>query len=295
MAFTSKVMMVRPAHFGFNPQTLQSNSFQSKVNLPTADIAHRAKMEFDAAVKKLELCGIDVAVVIDSSNPITPDAVFPNNWFSTHGNGKAYVYTMLATNRKAEVNMAALAKLGYSNITDLRQQNDMVLEGTGSMVIDHEAKIIYACLSERTNLTLLQFMGKELGMEVCVFNASNTSQIAIYHTNVMMFVMNGMVAICLESIFDTHEHNMVRKTIERSGKKVLELSLTQLNNFSGNMIQLLNQEKQPVLVASETAWNGLTAQQQDKIEQLSAVCTIAIPTIETIGGGSARCMIAELY
>lgn len=295
MTFTSKVMMVRPANFAFNAQTKKSNSFQSVCNESETQITQQAKVEFDAAVEKLISYGIEVAVVNDSKTPINPDAVFPNNWFSTHTNGKVYIYNMLARNRKTEVNTNVIFDLGYSNITDLREQSALVLEGTGSMVIDQASKVIYACLSDRTNLSMLHFMGKELGMKICAFNASTSEGVAIYHTNVMMFVMNGMVAICLESIFDANEREMVRKTIECSGRKMLELSLAQVNNFSGNMIQLLNREKQPVLVGSDTAWNSLTALQQKRIKQLSAVCTIAIPTIETIGGGSARCMIAELF
>lgn len=295
MVFTNRVLMVRPAHFGFNTQTQKSNTFQSVINLSESEIAKKAVEEFDMAVDKLRSLGVEVFVVQDAESPITPDAIFPNNWFSTHGNGNAYVYNMLTPNRKAEVNLHALAQAGYSEIEDLRHQNNFVLEGTGSMVIDHDAKIIYACVSERTELAALRTMGEELGMQVCAFTATNTVGIPIYHTNVMMFVMNGMVAICLESIFDANERQAVRKTIEQTGKEVLELSLVQLNNFSGNMIQLVNKHGSPILVASDRAWQGLSAVQKNKVKKLSAVCTLPISTIETIGGGSARCMIAELF
>lgn len=294
--FTSKVFMIRPAHFGRNSETLETNSFQSKITYNTeVEIAEKAILEFDAAVVKLQRAGIEVRVFQDSEAPIKPDAVFPNNWISTHASGEIILYPMLTPNRKAEVRMDVVEELGSSKMYDFRTKPDLVLEGTGSVIIDHRAGMIYYGKSDRTNSVLVEKLAALLGFQTCGFTAVDHLNHPIYHTNVMMFVMHGFVGIGLESISSTAEREAVKETILNTGKKILELTYYQITQFAGNMLQLRNDKGGFVLVCSATAWKSLEKEQKELIKQQTEVVTLDIPTIELYGGGSARCMIAENY
>ncbi len=202
---------------------------------------------------------------------------------------------MLTPNRKAEVRMDVVKELDSEKVYDFRTESDLVLEGTGSVIIDHLAGMIYYGQSDRTNPVLVKKLAKLLDFETCGFSAVDHLKNPIYHTNVMMFIMHGLVGIGMETISSTEEREKVTQTILNSGKKVLELSYYQITQFAGNMLQLRNEDGEYVLVCSSTAWSSLKEEQKNVIENQTKVVTLDIPTIELYGGGSARCMIAENY
>ncbi len=296
--FTDKIFMVRPSNFGMNPETAATNAFQTKILLDKAEnIRSKAQYEFDAMVIDIQNAGIEVKVFEDTLEPIKPDAVFPNNWITTHQNGEVVLYPMLADNRKLEVRLDVLEWLSPKTIHDYRKvgKDTQVLEGTGSVIFDHESKMMYLGVSARSDEGLAKKLAEQYGFTICSFDATDHQNNSIYHTNVLMFVMHGMVGIGLETIRDSVERKRVEKTILDSGKQILDLSYYQLTQFAGNMIQLQNSEGEYVLVASQTAWNALDDMQKQLVESQTKVVPVSIPTIETYGGGSARCMIAENF
>jgi hypothetical protein len=296
---TSHILMIRPVKFAYNAETAVNNSFQ--VASDDSSVQQKALLEFDAFVVKLRANGIDVTVVQDSAEPHTPDSIFPNNWISFHEGGSIYLYPMFAVNRrmerKQEILDAVNKKFIINNTTDLtKNENDNIfLEGTGSMVLDRAAKIAYACISPRTDKKLLEeFCNKECYTAVS-FTANDQNGEAIYHTNVMMCVADKYVVICLESITDDAEKNYVIQTIEKSNKAIITISLLQMNSFAGNMLQLINDKGQPFLVMSTQAFESLTSEQIKQLETYNPILHSDIKTIETNGGGSARCMMAEVF
>ena len=296
--FTNKIFMVRPANFGMNPETAGTNAFQTKLQFEKADLVNqKAIAEFDEMVTELERSGIQVQVFQDSKSPVKPDAIFPNNWISTHENGTVVLYPMLAENRRLEFRQDIVDQLNPSDLIDFRefQNQNTFLEGTGSMILDNEAKLMYLGISPRTDLKLAKNLAQKLDFTICSFHATDYQNNSIYHTNVIMFVMHGFVGIGLETIRDKTEREMVRQTILNSGKQILELDYYQITQFAGNMIQLRNNKNELVLVCSTTAWNSLKADPKELIENETKVVTVEIPTIEMYGGGSARCMIAEKF
>ena len=296
--FTHKIFMVRPANFGMNPETASTNAFQSKLHLEKAEtIRLKARQEFDGMVVKIQDAGVEVKVFEDSDVPVKPDAVFPNNWITTHQNGDVVLYPMLAENRKLEVRMDVVNWLQPSQTYDYRNAEDYasVLEGTGSVIFDHQSKVMYMCNSPRSNEVLAQKLAKQFGFTICSFNATDHQNNSIYHTNVLMFVMNEIVGIGLETVRNKEERARVEQVIRDSGKQILDLSYYQITQFAGNMIQLKNTEGEFVLVCSGAAWSSLNEDQKTLILSKTMVLPVAIPTIETYGGGSARCMIAENY
>ena len=296
--FTNKIFMVRPANFGMNPETASTNAFQTKLQFEkSALVSQTAIAEFDEMVDKLQDSGIEVQVFEDTQEPIKPDAVFPNNWISTHENGVAVLYPMLAKNRRLEYRRDTVDWLGSDGLIDFRksEQQNKFLEGTGSMVLDNESKIMYLGISPRTDFNLAKDLAIKLGFTICSFHATDHQNNSIYHTNVIMFVMHGFVCIGLGTIRNKTEREMVKQTILNSGKQILELDYYQITQFAGNMIQLRNNKNQLVLVCSTTAWESLNKSQKELIENNTKVITVEIPTIEMYGGGSARCMIAENF
>jgi hypothetical protein len=299
MQNTSHILMIRPVKFAYNAETAVNNSFQVASN--DSSVQQKALMEFDAFVAKLIANGIDVTVVQDSDEPHTPDSIFPNNWISFHEGGSIYLYPMFAVNRrrerKQEVLDAINKKFIISNTTDLtKSENDNIfLEGTGSMVLDRAAKIAYACISPRTDKKLLKAFCDKEGYTAVSFTANDQNGDAIYHTNVMMCVADRYVVICLDSINNEEEKNKLVQTIEKSGKAIITISLQQMNSFAGNMLQLINNQGQPFLVMSTQAFESLTAEQIKKLETYNPILHSDIKTIETNGGGSARCMMAEVF
>ncbi len=299
---TDTLLMVRPAQFGFNEETAGNNAFQ--VNDPTLsqeEIQERAKNEFDAFVGKLRAAGVEVIVVEDNSDPFTPDAVFPNNWVTFHEDGAVITYPMFAPKRRLERREDVIEALSRDFYIDDRlklewhEGQNRFLEGTGSMILDRPNQLVYACLSERTHEDLLEEFCTFTGYEKVVFHAIDAKGQPIYHTNVMMALGETFAVIALDTIADPKEKAKVLAHLHHTNKEVIEISVEQMNAFAGNMLQVHNKAGQTILVMSEQAYRSLTAVQVARIQAHTGILYSAIPTIETYGGGSARCMMAEVF
>jgi len=299
MQNTSKVLMIRPLHFVFNEETAVNNSFQIKSD--PDKVTENAVREFDAFVLALQSAGVDVTVVEDSPDPHTPDAIFPNNWISFHESGVYCLYPMFAPNRrkerKEEVINAIREKFHYHQLVDFTryESKNLFLEGTGSMVLDRDKRIAYACISPRTDQLVLEDFCKKMKYRSVVFHATDESGLPIYHTNVMMCVADRYVVICLDSIQDTDEKKLVEETILSSDKEIIRISLGQMNQFAGNMLQLENDRREKILVMSTAAWSSLLPEQKENLLRYNRVVHSSLQNIESNGGGSARCMIAEIH
>ncbi len=291
--------MIRPMHFSFNAETAVNNSFQVKGD--SDNLAKKAVQEFDVFVEELEKQDIDVTVVEDSPAPHTPDAIFPNNWISFHESGIYCLYPMFAPNRrmerKEEVLEIVQEKFHYHQLIDFTpyESENLFLEGTGSMVLDRDNRLAYACLSPRTNPIVLNDFCKKMSYQPIIFHSKDKSGNDIYHTNVMMCVADRYVVICLESIPDTEEKKYVMETIGTSGKEIIPISMEQMNQFAGNMLQLKNKKNEKILVMSSAAWFSLTTVQKEKLISYNRILHTSLQIIESNGGGSARCMIAEIH
>jgi hypothetical protein len=299
MQTTSHLLMIKPVAFDFNAQTAVNNAFQQQGSNDNAQ--QKAEHEFDAFVQKLTAAGVDVTVVKDTPVPHTPDSIFPNNWISFHQDGTIVLYPMYAVNRRAERKQHVLdnisAKFKLNNTIDLSayENNNLFLEGTGSMVLDREKKIAYACLSPRTDKTILEEWCRHMNYTPCSFYSVDESGGEIYHTNVMMCVADKYVVICLDSIQNSSEQKMVTDTITKSGKQIIEIAYPQMNRFAGNMLQVQNAKGEKILVMSSQAYNSLTPAQVKQLESFNRILHSDLTTIETNGGGSARCMMAEVF
>lgn len=297
---TSRLVMVRPARFGFNDETAGSNEFQKSDNRRSAEeVSQQALIEFDAMVAVLRRAGVSVSVYEDSIDPLTPDALFPNNWISLHQSGKVVIYPMMAPNRRMERRYDLIDDLrkthSFSEVIDLtRYENDAkFLEGTGSMVFDRPNRIAYACSSPRTHVEVLQAFAEATGYRIVIFHAVGTSRIPVYHTNVLMCIGEKFAVICLEAISDMKEKRALLRVLENTGKKIVEISLQQVNCFAGNMLEVKNDNGNPILLLSSRAFHSLTELQRENIKQFTILLPVDIPTIEMNGGGSARCMVVE--
>ena len=299
MQNTSKVLMIRPLHFVYNAETAVNNSFQVKGD--QENLTEKAVQEFDAFVSELQNHGIDVTVVEDSPDPHTPDAIFPNNWISFHESGIYCLYPMFASNRRKERKPEVLdliqKKFQYHKLIDLTgyESENRFLEGTGSMVLDRDKRLAYACLSPRTDLGILEDFCNRMNYRPVVFHSTNESRQPIYHTNVMMCVADRYVVICLDSIPDPAEKRQVSETILSSGKAIVNISISQMNHFAGNMLQLENKNKEKILVMSSAAWHSLFPEQIEILTRYNRIAFASLQSIESNGGGSARCMIAEIH
>lgn len=295
---TSRVLMIRPHVFGFNEQTAVNNMFQAAPS--DTDSAAKALQEFDNFVAILRSHGVIVDVVQDDPDPPTPDAIFPNNWFSLHENGQLFLYPMFAPNRRAERKPAVLTYLEKNffckSIIDLSyyEQQGLFLEGTGSMVLDHDAKIAFACLSPRTHATVLADFCNQAGYTSCTFHAVDAAGHSFYHTNVMMTVTSKQVIVCMESIVGAAEQELVRSQIASSQKELVQITLSQVASFAGNLLELKGKGHRPLLVMSTRAFQSLTTYQREQIGRWNDIIHCPLPTIESCGGGSARCMLAEI-
>jgi hypothetical protein len=291
--------MIRPIQFGYNAETAVNNAFQVKSE--TADTQSEALKEFDDFVSLLKAHGVDVLVVEDSLKPYTPDSIFPNNWVSFHGNGKLLLYPMFAANRRAErkehVLEKVMEKFEVNKKIDLSvyEADNLFLEGTGSMVLDREKRIAYACISPRTSEKVLADFCLQMHYEPVVFNAVGDQGHAIYHTNVMMCVADKYVVICADAIPDKGQKSNVLHSIEQSGKKPVLISPGQMNRFAGNMLQLKSVSGKKLLVMSDQAYDSLLPGQVKELAQYNEIIHSPLTTIERNGGGSARCMIAEIH
>lgn len=296
---TAHILMIKPVGFDFNAQTAVNNAFQQKGSNENAQ--HKAANEFDGFVRTLTDAGVDVMVVHDTPIPHTPDSIFPNNWISFHHDGSLILYPMYAANRRAERKAQVVAAIAskfeisnYIDFTDAEQQNKY-LEGTGSMVLDRENKIAYACLSPRTDKQLFEEWCKRMHFTPCSFFSVDENNGEIYHTNVMMCVADKYVVICLDSIQKADERKHVIDTIAHSGKKIIEINYKQMNRFAGNMLQVENKNGEKILVMSSQAFHALTSEQVKQLENYNTILHADLTTIETNGGGSARCMMAEIF
>jgi len=291
--------MVRPASFGYNQETATDNHFQEQ-QAKDLQLNERAQSEFDQAVEILRSKTIDVVVLNDEPFPPKPDAIFPNNWFTCR-QGIIDLFPMYAANRRIERDPKLIADLrhntGASTLNDLSgsESEGNFLEGTGSMVFDHVNKTVYACISERTNIELLKMYCKENDHTLLSFEAVDEDGRPIYHTNVMLSIGKNFSVLCDEAIRDRSERNRVKEELLRTAHEIIDISQDQLKKFCGNILELKGSKGQPLIVMSETAFNGFDLSQKEKIEQFGEIVQCKIPTIEKTGGGSIRCMIAEIF
>lgn len=298
---TSTILLIKPAHFTFNLQTAASNSFQQSVLKTETEIMQEVLLEFENFATTLTHKGIDVIVENDTEKPIKPDAIFPNNWISFHSDGTIVLYPMFAKNRRLERRMEIVERIKqqfhFSKIIDLShyEKEGKFLEGTGSIVFDHVNSTAYACLSPRTNKELFEQYCKMIQYKPIYFYALDHSGKEIYHTNVMMCIAEKFAVVCLDSISNNEEKKQVADNLTASGHELIPISLQQMNQFAGNMLSLNTSSMQPILIMSQSAYNSLTNEQILVIEQHTEIIPMQINTIETIGGGSARCMIAEIF
>ncbi len=299
---TNNILMVRPANFGFNAETAENNAFQNNDgSMSSEEIRQKAIEEFDILVGNLRDNGINVTVIQDTDDPVKSDAVFPNNWISFHQDGKIITYPMFSPIRRAERREDIIQRLEENFQVSERfhmesaEAQNIYLEGTGSMILDRQNKIVYACLSVRTNPSLLDEFCSLTGYKKVAFGSFDQNGQEIYHTNVMMALGETFAVICLDSITDKKEKSFVAETLEATGKEIIEISLEQMNAFAGNMLQVKNAREKTFLVMSATAYNSLSEQQIKRIEQHTNILYSAIPVIETYGGGSVRCMMAEVF
>jgi hypothetical protein len=293
------LLMIRPVAFGLNLQTAGSNAFQNK-KASQNNVQQKALKEFDDFVAKLQAANIDVTVIEDTLEPHTPDSIFPNNWVSFHSDGSVFLYPMQAENRRLERRDAILDQLSKRfNITQINdlssfENQNQYLEGTGSMVLDRENKLVYACLSSRTHPQVLEIFCTESGYTAITFNAVDGQNLPIYHTNVLMCVADKFVVICLDTIISESEKSKILHSFKTTNKEVIPISLTQMNHFAGNMLEVKNQEGKNYLILSAAAFNSLNDVQKTKLKSYAEILYADLQTIETNGGGSARCMLAEV-
>jgi hypothetical protein len=302
---TATILMVRPANFGFNPETASNNFYQKKDERNPSEINRLAQMEFDQFVGLLLEKGINVLVVEDTDEPKKTDAIFPNNWFSTHHDGKLVLYPMFSSNRRLERRkdlIELLMKKGFriTEIVDLTffEKDGQFLEGTGSLILDRVNKIAYACRSLRTHAVPLNYFGRIMGYELVDFEASQLVDnivSPIYHTNVMMHVGSEIAVVCLDSIPMASEKLKVQEYLEKTGKKMIPITTKQKFNFAGNMLEVKNKDGAKFTVMSDAAFQSLGEVQINSIKRFTEIIVPKIPVIEKIGGGSARCMMAEIF
>lgn len=300
MQTTQHILMVRPSRFECNRETTGSNAFQQPGE-HSASSHDAAVKEFDAYVKQLRDAGIDVTVEQDSFEYYTPDSIFPNNWVSFHDDGAVVLYPMEAVNRRLERNLSLLQKLKerfeIQQITDLSsfESNNQFLEGTGSLVLDREHRIAYVCRSSRSHTSVMAEFSRLLDYQAFWFTAQDAAGRDIYHTNVMMSIGRTLAVVCLEAIRDEDERNALVKLLKQTGKSVLDISLHQTLHFAGNVLELHNKAGEPIMAMSQRAWDALSLSQQTLLTTHVKPVIAKLDTIEILGGGGARCMIAEIH
>lgn len=298
----SNVLLIRPVSFGPNIQTAETNRFQCSPTEAIASPQISARAEFDALVRALEQAGVQVHVFEDTPQPHTPDSIFPNNWVSFHGDGTAVLYPMLAPNRRDERRSDVLEALSVrdgfriTRVVDLthHERDGKFLEGTGSLVLDRVNRLAYACVSARTDLDVLGEFAQLLDYDVISFEALDASGTAIYHTNVVLSVGSRLTVVCGASIRE-HERAGVLDTLNRTGHTVIDVDMEQMQGFACNILELKSTSGESVLAMSQRAFDSFTPDQQRLLrDHLDTIVAVPIPTIEHLGGGSVRCMIAEV-
>lgn len=298
----SAVLMVKPFHFGYNEETAASNAFQSKPQSEASLITQKALLEFEQSVAELKSHGIRVLAYDQAHEVITPDAVFPNNWIGFHPENTLIIYPMANKNRRSErhpeiVRWIQDALSTQAKVIDIspREKQNEILEGTGSMIFDYKNGKVYGCLSPRTSKSLFDEVAKQLHMKPITFIANDPNGIPIYHTNVILTITEKLALVCLDSISDEKERSLIVNELTESGLKIVNLSFDQIKSYSGNMFEVKNERGVSYLVGSETAWNALLTDQLETVLKYHQPIKFKIPTIENIGGGSARCMVAGIH
>lgn len=301
MQTTDTVLMIEPVAFGFNEQTAVNNYFQVQQE---GNVQDKALKEFNDFVEKLRAKDINVITIKDTLEPKTPDSIFPNNWVSFHADGKVVLYPMFAENRRLERRDDIINQIKEQfEVTEVidysgAEKDNKFLEGTGSMIFDHDNKLAYGSVSLRLDEGLFRKFCSDFGFQPVVFHSYQTAgeeRLPIYHTNVMMCVADQFVVICLDCIDDESERNNVIETIKNSGKELIEISEDQMQNFAGNMLQVQNKSGEKFLVMSQSAYKSLNRDQVSAIEKYCEIIYSDLEVIETNGGGSARCMLAEVF
>jgi len=303
---TETILMIKPIAFNYNVETAVNNYYQTAPDKVNNDfIQKKALVEFNSCVKTLKDVGIDVIVVEDTLDPPTPDSIFPNNWISFHEDGRIVLYPMFAKNRRLERRMDILDILGDKNfeineVLDYSkfEEEEIFLEGTGSMILDRIAKKVYCALSPRANLTLLNKFCNDLGYTPISFTAyqwSKDRRLPIYHTNVLMAIGESFAILCTSSIDDLKEKNKVISELKSDGKIIIDITEKQVNNFAGNALQIKNSKGEKFLLLSNTAKAILSEDQIKSIEETSNILSVDVDTIQRYGGGSIRCMMAEVF
>jgi hypothetical protein len=297
---TNSVLMIRPSRFYPNPETAADNAFQRDADRDSEALTLMARKEFDAAVQTLRAAGVNVHVFEDTAEPEKPDAVFPNNWISTHHDGRIALFPMYSALRRRERRQDIVEELRkhyrVSEVIDYSPFEDAgcCLEGTGSLVLDHLNKIAYVSLSNRSNPKMIQRFADDFGYEPVIFTSVHSNGHPIYHTNVMMCIGTVFAMVGLEMIPDKEKRQQVRARLTKTGKEIVELSADQIASFAGNAIELHNNAGEKLLVLSSRAARALTEEQRATLARVARFVSLELPTIE-LGGGSARCMIATIH
>jgi hypothetical protein len=297
------VLMVRPVSFGWNPETAASNRFQAAAPDSARGVFARAAAEFDALVDALQAAGVAAYAFGDRAEPACPDAVFPNNWVSLHDDGTVVLYPMLARSRRHERRLELITELeqrgGYrvERLLDLthHELQQRFLEGTGSVVFDHLGRVAYACLSPRTSAVVLDELCAELGYEAVTFSAADRSGVPVYHTNVVLSIGTGFALVCAEAIAPG-ERGALLERLAAGGRRVVTIDHAQLGSFAGNVLELRAADGARVLAASRRALDSLQPSARAVLaEGIERFVAVPVPTIEDLGGGSVRCMLAEIF
>ena len=300
---TKNILMIEPVSFNYNAETALNNYFQKNdANFSKPQIQKKALEEFNNFVKLLRSKQVNVHVIKDTIHPLTPDSIFPNNWISFHSNGEVLIYPMFANNRRLERRTEIIEQLQneyfVSEVKSLVHYEDksIFLEGTGSMILDRTNKICYASISLRTNKSIVLDFCDQLNYKPVLFNSFQDvegKRLPIYHTNVMMCVASDFAIVCLDAIDSQDEKNSVINSLITTNKEIIQISELQANKFAGNMLQVQGDKK--YLIMSESAFNTLSEKQIQKIESYCSILYSDLKTIEKFGGGSARCMMAEIF
>ena len=303
---TQTILMIRPVAFRMNEQTAINNYYQKVLdNLTPETVNAKAQAEFDTFVNKLKAVGVNVLVVNDTLSPDTPDSIFPNNWVSFHQDGSVVLYPMFAENRRLERRediLDTLEEKGFliENIYDFTsaEEDHLFLEGTGSIILDRTNEIAYCALSPRADEELFIEFCEELEYSPVVFNAFQTvenQRKPIYHTNVLMCIGSSFAVLCADAIDDLKERKMVMQQLRSSGKELILITEDQVNNFAGNMLEIIGTNDKKYVVMSTSAYSSLTENQRKTLEKHTEILHSSLDTIEACGGGSARCMMAEVF
>jgi len=297
----SRILMVRPAAFRFNEETAANNHFQQPTDIPAKQLQQQARAEFDAMTRRLGAAGIDVMWVEDSPEPVKPDALFPNNWISTTADGRIHLYPLFAPNRRLERNhklvFALQQQYQVARVNDWSylEAQDLFLEGTGSIVFDHVHKVAYAALSPRTAREALQLVAGAYGYEAFAFEARDAQNRPVYHTNVLLSIGTGFAVGCAASFVREEDYRELRRRMEASGREWIDLTMAEIEAFGANLLEVENIAGFKVIVLSQTAHDAFRPEIRRRLEAHAELLPVSVPTIESVNGGSVRCMMTEIF